>query len=262
MPKKKEVVKEEPDVACPVCGKPVGIDVNACPHSGAEFEEETEEVEVVPAMAAAAEEEDTAECPVCGKSVSLSVSSCPYCGAEFEAAPKAPQRPTKAVEEVSEIEEEVVEDEAAVEETSAGEPVPASITDFRVIGVALVILGIIGSQIAFMIDWYWTWVPPIETHLGTFVAIPAVIIVVGLLVFMLIKKMSTEGKGIPKMMPGMSLSIFMFGILALILVMLWSPINNALQDSKAGVGGAFVAILVVGVLVMFMGQKMAAKSAA
>jgi len=45
-------------------------------------------------------------------------------------------------------------------------------------------------------------------------------------------------------------------------VMLWSPINNALQDSKVGVGGAFVAILVVGVLVMFMGQKMAAKSAA
>jgi hypothetical protein len=94
------------------------------------------------------------------------------------------------------------------------------------------------------------------------VAIPAIIIVVGLLVFMLVKKMSTDGKKFPKMMPGMSLSVFMFGILALILIMLWSPINNALQDSKVGVGGAFVAILVVGVLVMFMGQKMAMKSAA
>lgn len=279
MPKKKEVVKEEPEepeVACPVCGKPVSMDVNSCPHCGAEFEEEIEEVEAVPAKAAALEEEETAECPVCGKSVSLNVSSCPYCGAEFEeeeveevieveerqvpvkAAPMASQRPKK----IPAAEEEYVEDEAAVEETHAGEPVPASITDFRVIGVALIILGIIGSQIAFMIDWYWSWVPPIKSHLGTFVAIPAIIIVVGLLVFMLVKKMSTEGKSFPKMMPGMSLSLFMFGILALIIVMLWSPINSALQDSKVGVGGAFVAILVVGVLVMFMGQKMAAKSAA
>jgi hypothetical protein len=174
----------------------------------------------------------------------------------------ASQKPKRAPEKIPAAEEEYVEDEAVVEETHAGEPVPASITDFRVIGVALIILGIIGSQIAFMIDWYWTWVPPIKSHLGTFVAIPAVIIVVGLLVFMLIKKMSTEGKSFPKMMPGMSLSLFMFGILALILVMLWSPINNALQDSKVGVGGAFVAVLVVGVLVMFMGQKMAAKNAA
>jgi hypothetical protein len=277
MPKKKEVVKEEPvepEVACPVCGKPVSMDVNSCPHCGAEFEEEVEEVEAAPAKAAAVEEEESAECPVCGKSVSLNVSSCPYCGAEFEedeveevieveerevpvkAAPMAPQMPKRAPQKIPAAEEEYVE------ETHAGEPVPASITDFRVIGVALIILGIIGSQVAFMIDWYWSWVPPIKSNLGMFVAIPAIIIVVGLLVFMLIKKMGTEGKSFPKMMPGMSLSIFMFGILALILVMLWSPINNALQDSKAGVGGAFVAILVVGVLVMFMGQKMAAKNAA
>jgi DNA-directed RNA polymerase subunit RPC12/RpoP len=283
MPKKKEVVKEEPvepEVACPVCGKPVSMDVNSCPHCGAEFEEEVEEVEAAPAKAAAVEEEETAECPVCGKSVSLNVSSCPYCGAEFEedeveevieveerevpvkAAPMASQMPKRAPQKIPAAEEEYVEDEAVVEETHAGEPVPASITDFRVIGVALIILGIIGSQVAFMIDWYWSWVPPIKSNLGMFVAIPAIIIVVGLLVFMLIKKMSTEGKSVPKMMPGMSLSIFMFGILALILVMLWSPINNALQDSKAGVGGAFFAILVVGVLVMFMGQKMAAKNAA
>ncbi len=291
MPKKKEVVKEvpvepvepeEPDVACPVCGKPVSMEVNSCPHCGAEFEEETEEVEETPAKAVPVDEEETAECPVCGKSVSLAVSSCPYCGAEFEegeveevleveerevqvkAAPLPPPKPRKVPEEVPilEAEEEYVEDEAVVEEATEEEPVPASITDFRVIGVALIVLGIIGSQIAFMIDWYWTWVPPIESHLGTFVAIPAVIIVVGLLVFMLVKKMSTDGKSFPKMMPGMSLSVFMFGILALILIMLWSPINNALQDSKVGVGGAFVAVLVVGVLVMFMGQKMAAKSAA
>jgi endogenous inhibitor of DNA gyrase (YacG/DUF329 family) len=282
MPKKKEVVEEEPEepeVACPVCGKPVSMEVNSCPHCGAEFEEEVEEAEVAP-KDAAVEEEETAECPVCGKSVSLEVSSCPYCGAEFEeeeveevieveerevpvkAAPMATQKPKKAPVIIPAAEEEYVEDEAAVSETYVGELVPADITDFRVIGVALIILGIIGSQIAFMVDWYWSWVPPIKSHLGLFIAVPAVIIVLGLLVFMLIKKMSTEGKSVPKMMPGMSLSIFMFGIFALILVMLWSPINNALQDHNAGVGGAFVAILVVGVLMMFMGQKMAAKSAA
>lgn len=286
MPKKKEapIVKEEPkepevpEVTCPVCGKPVGMDVSSCPHCGAEFEVETEEVEETPPAKeeAPVEEEETAECPVCGKSVSLSVSSCPYCGAEFEEEEveevieveerevpvKAAPAPKRPVEEIPAVEEEeFVEDEAVVEETPAfAEPVPASITDFRVIGVSLMILGIIGSQIAFMIDWYWTWVPPIKSHLGTFVAIPAVIIVVGLLVFMLVKKMSTEGKHFPKMMPGMSLSLFMFGILALIVIMLWNPINNALQDSKVGVGGAFVAVLVVGILVMFMGQKMAAKS--
>ena len=113
-----------------------------------------------------------------------------------------------------------------------------------------------------MIDWYWTWVPPIEDNLGLFVALPAVVIVVGLLVFMLVKKALGSGRKLPRMMPGMSLSLFLFGILALVLVMLWDPINSALQDSNAGVGGAFVAILIIGVLVMFMGQKMTAKNAA
>jgi predicted nucleic acid-binding Zn ribbon protein len=272
MPKKKDVVKEvpvvpvepvEPDVACPVCGKPVSMDVNTCPHCGAEFEEEAEEVveaEAVPAKAAAVEEEETAECPVCGKSVSLNVSSCPYCGAEFE---------EDEVEEVIEVEEkevavttaeeEYVEEETTTEETIEEEPVPASITDFRVIGVALILLGIIGLQIALMIDWYWSWVPPIKSHLGMFIAIPVIVIVVGLLLFLIIKKMSSEGRTYPTMMPGFLLSLFLFGIMILILVMLWSPINNALQDSQIGVGGAFLAILVVGVLVMFMGQKMAVK---
>ena len=294
-----EAAEDEEEVTCPVCGKAVGLDVMTCPNCGAEFEaEEVEEIveeepAEVPQRAAphveekaveeeAVGEDEMAECPVCGNSVSLSVPACPYCGAEFEEeeveevieveeepapVPAARPRAAPVIQEVEEVEvEEVVEEEAAepeypeIERTPI-EP-PSSITDLRVIGISLVVLGIIGSQISFFIDWYWTWVPPIKSHLGTFVAIPAVIIVVGLLVFMLVKKMGTEGKSFPKMMPGMSLSLFMFGILALILVMLWSPINNALQDSKVGVGGAFVAVLVVGVLVMFMGQKMALKTAA
>lgn len=266
MPKKKEVeeVEEETEVTCPVCGKLVGLTVVSCSHCGAEFEEaaeeEAEEEERPQPAQVATEEGETAECPVCGVAVSLAISSCPSCGAEFE---------EEEVEEIIEVEEKAVpvakKREAVVEEAEAEEPTiagaPSSITDLRVIGVALIILGIIGSQVAFMIDWYWTWVPPIKDNLGMFVAIPAVVIVVGLLVFMLIKKAAAGGKKVPTMMPGMSLSIFLFGILGLVLIMLWNPINDALQSSSAGVGGAFVAILIVGVLVMFMGNKMTAKNA-
>lgn len=282
MAKKKQepVIEEEEEVTCPVCGKPVGLTVASCPHCGAEFEEggAPEEEAATAEAASPAEEEESAECPVCGKLVSLNVASCPYCGAEFEEEEveevieveekqvPAPAKARKIEVEEPEVEveveeaarEEAVEEERALSEIQA----PTTITDMRVIGISLMILGIIGSQIAFMIDWYWTWVPPIEDNLGMFVAIPAVVIVVGLLVFMLVKKALGSGKKLPKMVPGMSLSIFLFGILALILVMLWNPINSALQDSNAGVGGAFVAILIVGVLVMFMGQKMMAKSAA
>jgi ribosomal protein L37AE/L43A len=268
MAKKKDVFEEEEEeVTCPVCGKPVGLNVASCPHCGAEFEEAEAEAGA-PAEKAPAEEGETAECPVCGKSVSLDITSCPYCGAEFE---------EEEVEEVIEVEETVVpvkskpakvkpavEEEApaadAEGEAFAEIPAPSNITDLRVIGVALIILGILGSQMAFMIDWYWTWVPPIESNLGMFVAIPAVIIVVGLLVFMLVKKALSGGnKKLPRQLPGISLSIFLFGIIALVLIMLWNPINSALQDSSVGVGGAFIGILIVGILVMFMGQKMMAK---
>src|SRR3972149_4359368 len=81
MPKKKEV-EEEPEVTCPVCGKPVGMDVTSCPYCGAEFEAEEEVAEE--AAKGAVSEDETAECPVCGKLVSLAVSSCPNCGAAFE----------------------------------------------------------------------------------------------------------------------------------------------------------------------------------
>jgi len=291
MPKKKpakkeveEVVEDEEQVTCPVCGKSVGLSVPSCPFCGAEFEEEAieeivEEAEAKPQATAApqaevedaVDEDEMAECPVCGTMVSLNVPSCPSCGAEFE---------EEEVEEVVEVEEApakaaptrprpskvVVEDEAVYVEE---EPVraltgpPSSIVDLRVVGIALILLGIIGSQIAFMIDWYWTWVPPIGDNLGMFIAIPAVIVVAGLLVFMLIKR-SVIGKRrkVPSMVPAMSLSLFLFGILALIMIMLWNPINSALQSSSLGVGGAFLAILIIGFLAVFMGNRMAAPKAA
>ncbi len=292
-PEPEPVADAEEEVTCPVCGKPVGLDVTECPHCGAEFEEEEVE-EVVEQVAppepkaqpkAVVEEplegepvgdDEMAECPVCGKMVSLNVSACPNCGAEFEeeeveevieveekqvpqAAPRPHARPVpvEVEEEPAEVEEEVVE-EAEPAETEA----PTSILDLRVIGVALIVLGIIGSQISFMIDWYWTWVPPIKSNLGMFIAVPAVVIVVGLLVYLLVKKARGDGKKVPAQMPGMSLSLFLFGILALVMVMLWNPINKALQSSSGGVGAAFVIMLVAGVAMYFIKIRTDARASA
>ena len=266
-----QAADEEETAECPVCGKPVSVNVAVCPNCGAEFEEEVEaEVEqpevassktgkVAPAAYAtqevqAVDEEETAECPVCGKSVGLSLSTCPSCGAEFE---------EEEVEEVIEVEEPEVEEQEAiqVEEQESTTSHPTSVVDLRVIGVSLIILGIIGSQISAMIKWYWTWVPPIETNLGMFIGVAAVVIVVGLLVYMLVQRAMSSGKKVPSMMPNISLSLFLFGILALILIMLWNPINSALEHSNLGVAGAFLGILIVGVLSMIMGQRMTDKAA-
>jgi len=310
MAKKKQPVKVEPveepeeavddseEITCPVCGKPVGLEVMECPHCGAEFEsEEVEEIveeepAAEPQMAAPEVEEETeavssddmAECPVCGNSVSLSVPACPYCGAEFEEeeveevieveeepepVPVAKPRAAPVVveeEEVAEVEEVVEEEPAEVEyEEVHRVPVdpPSSITDLRVIGVSLIVLGILGSQISFFIDWYWTWVPPIEDNLGMFLGLAAVVVVVGLVVFMLYKRSSAAKRTKKKsVLPGMALSLFLFGILAVVMVLLWDPINAALQSQSIGVAIGFIAVLIVGVLAMFMGQKMNTRASA
>lgn len=269
---------DEDMAACPVCHKMVSLSVSACPYCGAEYEAEEEKapVEAVKEAPKAApraavtyieaEEEETAECPVCGKMVSIAVAACPYCGAEFE---------EEEVEEIIEVEEKPVahkararaaavvkaQEEVEVEEEAPAEMEgPSSIMDLRVIGMSLIVLGILGSQISFMIDWYWTWVPPIGDNLGMFIAIPAVIIVVGLLAFLLVKRAVSGGRKIPKPMPGFSLAMFLTGILALVMVMLWSPINSALQSSSIGVGAAFVLILVVGAVAMIMGMRASSRA--
>lgn len=217
-----------------------------------------------------AKEEEDVTCPVCGGLVNLEVTSCPHCGAEFE---------EEEVEEVIEVEEKVVPAEEVEEEPAAEEeyveeaaeeveeeevvavPPPSSIADFRVLGLALAVLGIIGAQIALFIDWYWKWVPPIEDNLGMFVAIPVVVVAVGFLVFLLVKKAMSAGRKVPGMMPGTSLAVFLFGILALIVMFAYKPINNALQDSKAVVAGMFLILLVVGIGLVLMGSKSAARAA-
>lgn len=247
------------DVTCPVCGKPVGLDVASCPHCGAEFEDDdAEAADAKPAAVAVSEIEEDVACPVCGKAVGLDVAACPHCGAEFE---------EEEIEEVIEVEERQVEEESEaprvtkrVKEEAAEGMGLTSILDYRVIGISLILLGIIGSQIAFMIDWYWTWVPPIEENLGMFVSIAVIVVVVGLLVWMLVKKLASDGKSVPNMMPSVSLSLFLFGLFALIMVLLWDPINAALQDSKLIVAVAFVAILLAGVGLMFLGSRSAAKA--
>lgn len=283
---------EEDEVACPVCGKIVGIDVSSCPYCGAEFEEDEESeeapaAEAKPAAAAASDEEEDVACPVCGFLVGVDVIACPKCGAEFE---------EEEIEEVIEVEEKTVfeaepepapakakpakakpaekpkpKERPAVkakpkarprEEPSLMADLPASILDLRVIGVALIILGVIGTQIALMIDWYWSWVPPIEDNLALFVVIPVVLLVVGLMVFVLVKKAMSSGKEMPEMMPSTSLSLFLFGILALIVVVLWDPINSAMQDSQGAVAGGFAVALVLGILLVFMGMRSSSSRAA
>ena len=276
---------DEEEITCPVCGNPVGLDVASCPHCGAEFEEE-EEAEAKPAPAPApakskgkakpaVEEpkEDEVACPVCGKNVGLTVASCPHCGAEFE---------EEEVEEVIEVEERQVEvrevakaeegeeaeeveaaeeEEAEADEEAETRPIVASILDMKVIGVALIMLGIIGSQIAFMIDWYWTWVPPIGDNLAMYVSIPVLVLVVGLMVWFLVKKVASGRKSkLPSFVPTMALTLFLFGIFALIMMLLWDPINSAMQDSQLAVAGGFVLVMVVGIGLMFMGSRTKAKA--
>lgn len=296
-PPKVEEEEDDSDVTCPVCGKPVGLTVTTCPHCGAEFEEEevaeepaeepveevvetveeepVSQVQEAPAreeevVVEAGEEEETAECPVCGKPVGLDVASCPFCGAEFEeeeveeiieVEAEEEQIPEAAPAKAAEPEvEEIIEVEAAEEEEVAA--APSGIMDLRVIGMALIALGVIGSQISLFIDWYWTWVPPIQSNLGLFVALAAVVIVIGLVVFMLVKRSRAKTTKARGSIASISLSLFLFGVIALVLIMLWDPINSTLQDSPTLVFVAFIALLVVGVLAIFMGTRSKARATA
>ncbi|MEW5748808.1 MAG: hypothetical protein AB1793_08525 [Candidatus Thermoplasmatota archaeon] len=269
------MANEVEKVACPVCGKIVGVNVSSCPYCGAEFEAD-EEVEVTgkagsPANAVTSEEAEEVACPVCGTLVGLDVIVCPKCGAEFEA---------EEIEEVIEVEEKATFEEEpepapakpkraesskpkpkakpAREEPSEGSP--ASILDLRVLGLALIMLGVVGTQIALFADWYWEWVPAIEDNMVLFVVIPVVILVVGLAVFMVMKKAASGGRDVSGMAPGAALALFMFGIIALIIVVLWDPVNAALKDSPATVAGGFAVALVLGIVFMVLGARRAASA--
>lgn len=234
------------------------------------------------------DEHEEVTCPVCGGLVDLEVPSCPHCGAEFEdegveevIEVEEATAPTVVKEEAifAEVEVETVEDEGdeAEEEVVEVRPArakparakpsreqvaggPTSIVDFRVIGAALVVLGIIGIQISLFIDWYWDWVPPIEDNLGLFVAVPIVVIVVGILLFIMVKKAVSSERKARSQAPGLSLTVFLVGILALIILAAYKPLNDALQDSQTLVAGMFALLFVVGIVLYMMGAKSASRA--
>jgi len=234
------------------------------------------------------DEHEEVTCPVCGGLVNLEVPSCPHCGAEFEeegveevieveeeAAPTVVKEESifaeievEAVEdEEDEAEEEVVEVRPARARPARASPArartaggPTSIADFRVIGAALVVLGIVGIQVSLLIDWYWDWVPPIEDNLGLFVAIPIVVIVVGILLFLMVKKAVSSKRRTRSQAPGLSLTVFLVGILALIMLAAYKPLNDALQDSQVLVAGMFALLFVVGIVLYMMGSKSASRA--
>jgi len=243
-PKKEKIEPEEPDVTCPVCGNVVTLDDPFCPHCGAEFEEEeVEEIVEVDEVV------------------------------EVEKIPEAPEDEAKAVE----VEEEPVEaeaeetaeeeaDEEAEEEAPAcaapGEAAPLDfkthLLDMRVFGITLLLLGILGAQIAFFVTWYWTWVPPITSNLAMYLIIGIIIILVGLLSFKLASDRANAGKKMNPIMPSVIMAIFLFGIIATIMLIAGGPISGAMTGSgQAGMAIVFILLMVVGILLFMMGAKKA-----
>ena len=244
-PNKKKEEPEEPEVTCPVCGNVVTLDDPFCPHCGAEFEEE--EVEEI-----------------------IEVDEV----VEAEEVPEAPEDEEKAEAVEVEEEEEPVEAEAeetAVEEAeeeeapscpAPGEAAPLDfrthLLDMRVFGITLLLLGIIGTQIAAFVTWFWTWVPPITSNLGMYLIIGIVIIVVGLLSFKLASDRANAGKKMNPIMPSVIMAIFLFGIIATIMLVAGGPISSAMTGSgQAGMAIVFVVLIVIGILLFMMGAKKA-----
>ena len=54
--------------------------------------------------------------------------------------------------------------------------------------------------------------------------------------------------------------MFLFGILALVMVMLWDPINEALQSSSIAVGVVFIVMVVAGILAFIMGTRTSSRA--
>lgn len=272
--KKQPEEEEEPEVTCPVCGNPVTLEDPFCPHCGAEFEEE--EVEEIPI-----EEEIPEALPEEYEEVGVEEEEAGEEEGEFEEEAAEVEEEEAPEEEIAEVEteeaeEEVLEEEAleeAPEEEEVEEEFAPSkaapkaksskvyvaetgLTDLRVFGIALLILGIIGLQIALFIRWYWTWVPPIDQNLGVYALLGFVILIVGFLAFTMVKKTVEEkGKQYHPMLPTILLSIFLFGIFAVIFLLAGKPISDAMQDNQAVLAVMFLLFIVVGIALYMMGQK-------
>ena len=246
-PKKEKIEPEEPEVTCPVCGNAVTLDDPFCPHCGAEFEEE--EVEEIVEVDEVVEIEDVPEAP---KDEAEAVE------VEEEEEPVEAEAEETAEEEVDkEVEEE------APASAAPGEAAPLDfkthLLDMRVFGITLLLLGILGAQIAFFVTWYWKWVPPITSNLTMYMILGIIIIVVGLLSFKLASDRANAGKKMNPIMPSVVIAIFLFGIIATIMLVAGGPISNAMTGSggQIGMGTVFIVLIVIGILLFMMGAKKA-----
>jgi hypothetical protein len=245
-PKKENEEPEEPEVTCPVCGNVVTLDDPFCPHCGAEFEEE--EVEEIVEVDEVVEVEEVPEAP--------------------EDEEKAEAEEVEEAEEPVEAEAKEETDAEAEEEAPAcaapGEAAPLDfkthLLDMRVFGITLLLLGILGTQIALFVTWYWTWVPPITSNLGIYLIIGVVIIVVGLLSFKLASDRAEAGKEMNPIIPSVIMAIFLFGIIATVMLVAGGPISSAMTgNGQIGMGIVFIVLIVVGILLFMMGAKKASE---
>lgn len=174
-------------------------------------------------------------CPVCGKTVGLEVATCPYCGAEFEEG---------EVEEV--IEERVV----------SAAPAPAGpVFDRRVFGIALIILGIVGTQISIQLDWYYQWVPPIGENLGLFALIGVAVLAAGLGIFLALKRRAQGGREVTVFVRSLSLAVFIVGIVTLALFLAWDPVNEAIASNQSVAGAVFFVLFLVGLALVVLARR-------
>ena len=250
-PKKETIEPEEPDVTCPVCGNVVTLDDPFCPHCGAEFEEE--EVEEIVEVDEVVEVEDIPEAPVDEEKAEVVEEEEPV-EAEAEEAVEA--------EADEDVEEEGEEEEEAPSCPAPGEAAPLDfkthLLDMRVFGITLLLLGILGTQIALFVTWYWTWVPPITSNLAMYLIIGIVVIVAGLLSFKLASDRANAGKKMNPIMPSVIMAIFLFGIIATVMLVAGGPISSAMTGSgQAVMAIVFVVLIVVGILLFMMGAKKA-----
>ena len=250
-PKKETVVPEEPDVTCPVCGNVVTLDDPFCPHCGAEFEEE--EVEEIVEVDEVVEVEDIPEAPVDEEKAEV---------VEEEEPVEAEAEEAVEVEADEDVEEEDEEEEEAPSCPAPGEAAPLDfkkhLLDMRVFGITLLLLGILGTQIALFVTWYWTWVPPITSNLAMYLIIGIVVIVVGLLSFKLASDRANAGKKMNPIMPSVIMAIFLFGIIATVMLVAGGPISSAMTGSgQAVMAIVFIVLIVVGILLFMMGAKKA-----
>jgi uncharacterized OB-fold protein len=260
-PKKEKEEPEEPEVTCPVCGNVVTLDDPFCPHCGAEFEEE--EVEEIVEVDEVVEVEEVPEAPEDEEVVEV-VEEVEE-PAEVEAEEPVLEEPEveaeKEVEEEAEEEAEEEEEEAPVCAAPGGAApldFKTNLLDLRVFGITLLLLGILGTQIAMFVTWYWTWVPPITSNMGIYLIIGIVVIVVGLLAFKLASDRAKAGKKMNPIMPSIIMAIFLFGIIATVMLVAGGPISSAMTGSgQAVMAIVFIVLIVVGILLFMMGMKKA-----